>query len=348
MGVNSFTSDQDNWITISAELYKESRVYRYMDAVREIERTNEILRNAPADVGGTVAFYKSMVDAESVYSQWQELYKFANGIHYEVAELIDIPFVQKLQPIVEDLYNLNPKDFRTKKDFLFIPRGSSLEDVLIDMVENEELKKSYQTMIEDLDYDEIDSSLLETMEIADYWAQQFEEAAQIRVIAKQYTDLYEEGWKELTADEKLVILNNYALEIGEVLDEKRWYEFWGHKPIVVSVDWDVNDPNYNIKDNENEDEVAGYSAPLSRNGCIYINYEAKENESLYDFSFLLDIVTHETRHLYQGQAKLDMEKFGLPNIIGNEWNFVIKTEDDYWLRKWEVDARAFAAITQAN
>lgn len=84
---------------------------------------NDILRNAPSDVGGTVAFYKSMTDTENIYSQWQELYKFANGIHYEVAELIDIPFVQKLQPILEDLYNLNPKDFRTKKDFLFIPMG---------------------------------------------------------------------------------------------------------------------------------------------------------------------------------------------------------------------------------
>ncbi len=336
MGVNSFTSDQDNWITISAELYKESRVYRYMDAVREIERTNEILRNAPSDVGGTVAFYKSMTDAENIYSQWQELYKFANGIHYEVAELIDMPFVQKLQPILEDLYNLNPKDFRTKKDFLFIPRGSSLEDVLIDMVENEKLKKSYQTMIEDLDYDEIDSSLLETIEIANYWAQQFEEAAQIRVIAKQYTDLYEEGWKELTADEKLVILNNYALDIGEVLDEKRWYEFWGHKPIVVSVDWDVNNPYVDMVEKADEyKDVAGNSYPLLREGNIYINQRAQGNDSLYDFAFVLDTVTHETRHLYQGQARYDREKFGLPEVIGSEWHFDENIKPDYWLQPWK-------------
>lgn len=216
------------------------------------------------------------------------------------------------------------------------------------MVENEKLKNSYQTMIDELDNDEIDSSILETIEIANYWTQQFEEAAQIRIIAQNYTALYEENWNDYTADEKMVILNDYAVEIGQVLDEKRWYEFCWHKPIVVSVDWDINDPNYQAKDNENEDKVAGYSAPMSRNGCIYINYEALENESLYDFSFLLKTVTHETRHLYRGQAKFDMEKFGLPEVIGSEWHFDENIKPDYWLQPWEIDARAFAAITQAN
>ena len=62
-----------------------------------------------------------------------------------------------------------------------------------------------------------------------------------------------------------------------------------------------------------------------------------------DLELTLNLVAHETRHLYQGQAKKDPEAFDIPVLITDTW--ITNEEIVYQRKPWEIDARAFAALT---
>ena len=94
-------------------------------------------------------------DAEERYEEYQALKDFANGIHGEADELIDIPFTQRLEPVMQSLYDLNPKEFHTEPTFLGIFGGKSLEELLLSTIDSRELKKEYKSMFEALDKDKI-------------------------------------------------------------------------------------------------------------------------------------------------------------------------------------------------
>lgn len=339
----SFTSDQGIWVEMAGNWSNLIDVNQFVDGVRITETVNNILRGAPADVGGEISFPYNVSDAEKLYQDWQTLQKFTNGIHYEAVEWMDAPFVQRMDPVMQELYDLNPKNFRTEENFLLFPRGSSLQDLLLDIVSTEALKESYASMIKDLDTDKPDAKFVETIETAEYWMVQFEKAAEIRDLASSFLAEHEANWENYSDDEKLTLLNEYAHQVGDVLDEKRWYdiEWINNRSSVTSVDWNINDPNPAGQ----ASDAYGFTYPTSRNGRIYVNSDATTNTDKYNLSFLLNTVTHEARHQNQGQADYDPDRYNLPESDQTEF-FDDVTYPDYWTQPWEIDARAFADITQ--
>ncbi len=341
---NSFVSDQKKWIEIAYWLETRKNISKYIEAAEAVEKVNSILCSAPQDVGGGIGFKYSERYIDTLYNQWQDLCKFTEGIHYEVADLIDVPFAQKIAQLLEELYALNPRDFKTDEKFLFIPVGSSLESLLIKMTDDEKLKQSYESMIDKLNHDEIDTTLAECIAVANYWAEQFEKAEKVQTIVDNYMELHNENWKEYSEDEKLTIINNYATEIGTILNEK------GDKKVrqaKIEVNWDINDPDY-IKD-ENGDlehgEMSDFEISGEVNGNIYINLDWA-NQSTTNFEAILHTVTHEVRHAYQGQAFYRQQEFNVPEEVANNWHFDKEIEPEYWSRPWEIDARGFSAISQ--
>ena len=258
--------------------------------------------------------------------------------------------------LLDDLYSLQLKNFKTDKLFGVLPIGSSLDELLIDMVENAELKKSYEGLIDTLKNDEIEATLEETIAVANYWADQFEKAERIQAIAEEYMTLYDAGWENYSEEERLDILNEYATQIGTILNE---IEGEKQKEAQISVDWDINDPEYSTDTNQEDENgsAAWFMTNGMVNGQIYVNYE-KTNDSSSDLEFVLETVTHEVRHLYQGQAYYEGDRFGVPESIEDEWKISDKKEDDkedgkefdywsYWRKPREMDARAFASVSQA-
>ena len=59
-----------------------------------------------------------MIEGRKPLNHFTEKCSFANGIHGEADELIDRPFVQRLDPVIQDLYEIDPKDFHTEPTFL--------------------------------------------------------------------------------------------------------------------------------------------------------------------------------------------------------------------------------------
>lgn len=340
MGNNTFISDQENWVSTAYSLYSKP-ILAYVDAVEAMVKANQILRDAPAEAGGSIPFSCPVTEAERLYSKWQDLCDFTNGIHYEAADLIDVPFTQNMGALIESLYDLQPKNFKTEKSFFSFEKEYSLEELLIEMEENAELKKSYESMINDLDTDTIDVSLKESIELADYWANQFEQAKEISQIAKKYTDEHKDEWENYTDEKKLEVLEEYAIEIGAVMYDGNVFEELFNKSVADSVSWDTDDQNE--RSQEDIEKARGYTYPLSLDGYIYINQNAKTSTNEYDFDSLLETVTHETRHLYQGYAYKE-DCFDVPESLKNDWNMRRYIADKYWTSLWEVDARAYAAI----
>lgn len=335
----SFVSDQKIWIDLAGTWSRRVNVCKFEEGVNAVNEVNQILSAAPGDVGGIIPFSHTIAEAEDVNRGFLIMQEFTNGIHYETTDLIDTPFTQRMGTVMEALYELSPENFRTKKDFLFFKCGSSLQNLLLEMVDSEVLRQSYEAMITELDTDEPSENFIEEIETANYWSVQFEKAAKIRDIANEFLAQHENEWENYSADEKITRLNEYAHQIGDVLDEKRWYDFFGNTNTIVAVRWDVNDPNYRPR------TTYGYTYSQSRDGYVYINFEAATDTAKYTLPFVLDTVTHETRHQYQGQAHHSPERFNLPEDCQTKW-FDRNKYEDYWRRPWEIDARAFAATTQ--
>lgn len=224
---------------------------------------------------------------------------------------------------------------------MFFKSGSSLQNLLLEMVDGEALRQSYEAMIAELDTDEPSETFVEEIETANYWSVQFEKAATIRDIANEFLEKHEDEWENYSADEKITRLNEYAHQIGDVLDEKRWYDFCENTNTVVAVRWNVDAPNYSAS------VAYGYTYPEARDGYVYINSDAVTDTDQYTLPFVLDTVTHETRHQYQGQAHHSPGRFNLPEDCQTEW-FDWNKYKKYWIRPWEIDARAFAALTQVR
>lgn len=341
MEFSSLISDQGVWVKISAKWSgMTSAIAKIVDACKAIETINNILESSPLDMGGVIAFPHTVYKAEELYHIFQVLFHFVDGIHYEIGELVDNPFMQKIQGLIEEVYELDPKDFRTQRDFLIFSCGNSLEEVLVEMISTEELEESYTTMIKNLNEDFIEEDLLDAFQVADYWKEQYGLAGEIREIHSRYVKSYKEEWENLSPEGKLAVLNEYAVEIGVVLDKRSWITRVVDHEIIVEVNWNIKDPRA-----EGYQTAYAYTYSRSRDGLIYLNVDAMTDTSKYDLEFLLNVITHETRHQYQGQAKYDANTFEIPTIITDTW--WAEENTNYYTRPWEIDARAFAAITSS-
>lgn len=343
MVARTFISDQPDWL-IPAEIWNgmnEHTSNNFEPALTAAENVNDTLGTAD-DLGGPITIGITQAELVKLREDFMVIKSFIDGIHYEVAELIDVPFTQKLEPVLQQSYDLNPESFRTEKDFFSIPRGESLQELISSVIVDETTKSKILAMIETLDGDEISQDLKDAIADARFWAEEFEKAEVISAIQQRFYEEHADEWDSLSKDERIELLEEYAIEIGRVLDEKQWYEFFRGNEILSDVRWHSENPE------SGSPTAFGYTYSARRDGIIYINDDfATGNPPKYDFSKVINTVTHETRHQYQNQVVHNTERFDTPSSIVSRLdrdNAINTGSPTYWEKPIEVDARGFAAL----
>ncbi len=335
----SFVSNQDKWVDLSRNWSASYPIEDFLPGVIAVDDVNRILNNAPSDVGGSIRFGVTRNEVEDLINRRQISLNFSSSIHYEAAQLVDTPYTKKVNVVMEDFYELDPKDFRTEKPFLWIERGDSLEELLVETINDSVAKKSYKALVKTLNNDKPDASLKDIIEDANYWAAEFAKAVDARELADDFITEHSKKWDSYSGDEKLEALNDYAGELGDLFDKNRWYDFLsGRDDLITEVRWFTDDPNYSPSD------AYGYTYSTRADGIVYLNDNFKNSiDSIYDLSKVVTTVTHECQHQYQGHA-VSEDRFNLPSDLTKTWTFDQKKYPDYWTRPWEIDARAWAGF----
>jgi hypothetical protein len=312
---------------------------RFEAGFHAVSRLNRILENAPRDVGGPIAFRITPNRLDNLRIRRLILKTFVDSIHYEIAERVDMPFAKSLEHVMETVYDLKPENFRVRKDGLFASSGQSLKTLLLSITADEEIRKAFLEQIEMLEDSEPDYSMQVAIAEAKYWIAEFEKAEDIHLLAQDFIDKNERDWPSKTPEERKALLQEYAISAGEVMDNPKWYDFFGfHKPIVRAVAWISEDPNAG-----GSTTAYGYTYAQSRNGIVYLNDSFGTGDPAeFDMHKALNTVTHETRHQYQAAADVDTTRYNTPESLSEAW-FNSKYKD-YWKKPIEVDARAFAGL----
>lgn len=301
---------------------------------------NNILAGAPSDVGGLIVIDIRRNELEDLRSRRLDLKKFADGIHYEVAELIDVPFSLSLEVLMQDVYDLSPKDFRTESNLLMFETGASLESLLLNTFTNSTLKNDYINQVKMLDEDVPVQDFKDTIQDAKYWQKEFEKADEIHLIADEFFAEHDATWENKTKDEKKELLNEYCIEIGRVMDEKKWSELFRGNQIGQQLYWISEDINGNTAST-----AYGFTYPESCDGKVYISDSFGIGGSPeYDLEKVLNTVTHETRHQFQAFAVDNSDRYDLPIELQTNWTMKYNKAIKYWFKPIEIDARAFAAL----
>ncbi|WP_455717534.1 hypothetical protein [Anaerosporobacter sp.] len=338
----SLVSDSNIWIDIAGAWSRCSKEpsENFSEGLRAVDTINNILGNAPSDVGGTINLGVTINEVNELLIKWDQVQNFTNSIHYEIAEIVDLPYTKKANQVMEDVYNLSPQDFRTEENILIWERGESLEELLVKIITDSTAKASYEALVNLLDNDIPDAKFEEIMKDTHYWLVEFEKNHKIREYAAEFIKKHQSKWDSYSHKEKIKLLNDYAVEIGKCMDNEKWYDFFtGHK-IVTSVEYATSDPHY-----DPTSTAYGYTYAQSKDGKIYISDKyGNSSDPLYNLPSVVTTVTHEARHQYQGQAYDDPKRYNLPNYEQTEW-FDRINHPGYWLRPWEIDARAYSGLS---
>lgn len=336
-------SNENSWINIAGSwsLCSEKPSKFFSEGVSAATEINWALNHAPSDIGGTINLGVTTDDVDKLLERWEYMQNFSNSIHYELAEFVDIPYTKKASQVMEDVYNLDPKDFSMlEKNHVW---ASSLQDLVLGIVNVSSARASYETLVATLDCDKPDATLAEVMKDSNYWAVEFEKTNKIRAYATEFYNKYVAKWDSYTDEEKLKLLNKYAKEIGKIIDNTDQFDFITGHILIRSVKFASSDPDY-----DPQKHSYGYTYAQSRNGIIYISDMFRNIDNpMFDLSFALTVVTHEARHQYQGQAFYNPKRYNLPKYEQTEWFNKKKYPDNkvYWELPWEIDARAYSCLT---
>ena len=345
MGVyDTLISNLNYWIRPPAENWGILifPLMHFREAQPTYERINAILAGAPnsIDIGGEIDITLTSGEIEELSEAQHTIKMFLDSIHYEIAELVDIPFAQALEPVMEEAYQLSPRDFRTRSNFLGIQRGSSLEDLIVATITDEDLRRDFAEKTRNLDEDVPSQNLLDILNEARFWAREFENASAIREIQEAFINDHAAQWDNLSGDERLALMNEYAIAVGRVMDKRGFWDWFRGNPIAREVRWFSQDPN---DPNLPPGIILGYIHPVG-DGIIYMHDAfAVGDLSIFDLNQALNTLTHEVRHQYHIQAVNDSKRFNSASVV-SIWDLDNQGED-YWIRPIEIDARAFAALS---
>ncbi len=268
-------------------------------------------------------------EVEELNEKRRKLVSFANGIHYEISQLVDNPFSLAMGQLAEAAYDLDPSDIQVdigcvgEVDF-----NVSLKDLICSGLEDEQLKKDFETKAGALDNDVVPHELEQAILEAKFWEKEYGKTIQCGEIANTiFTPEVCEQWPTMTTEERWEYINIYKNEIGVILGE-------GVNITPQDVDLCKGDNGYSsasngIKINEN------------------FIYNPTGN---YSIDKMIDTTTHEMRHQYQNAAKNNPEKYGVPDAVYSEWTqtYIEKNPEftKYYQQPIEEDAKAYAALSR--
>lgn len=324
-------SSSEKWLEISEVLFT-----KFSDGTTSLYTALECARDAIAKVDaagdvGSLQLSISYDDIDALNEKRRKLVSFANGIHYEVSQLVDQPFSEKMCRLAEKVYDLDPSDIKVGTyacpgvDFC-----QTLTALISSGIKDAELSADFQEKVESLDYDEPSYDLSQAMIEAKYWEKEYQKSIKCGKIADQiFTMDIRMNWDTMLPGERKVVVEAYKNEIGTILGE-------GSNITLEQVRYDAK----------------GFGG--SGDGVIYINQSFIDNPvENYSVDKMIDTLTHEMRHQYQHQVKADPEKYGAPDNVYSDWSLEYISSDDlekpylqYYSQPVEEDAKAFAALSR--
>lgn len=322
-------SNDIEWLEISQEIYTGS----YPRAMTKLEEALDACSAASLLVllDTTVSNLPLPVtsdEIEELNEKRRKLVSFANGIHYEISQLVDNPFSLAMGELAEASYDLDPSDIKVKTgDFGPFDIKTSLTDLVYSSIEDDQLKSDFEAKADALDDDvvpyELDQAILE----AEYWQKEYDKSVECGEIANRiFTPEVREQWPDMTPEERLAYITQYKDEISVVL---------GEGTHITPEDIGYCD---------------GYGVSYDPGG-IGINKDFIFNPTgNYSLDKLIDTTTHEMRHQYQNAAEDDPERYGVPDSVYSEWTQTyIESDKDYtgyYQQSVEADAKAYAALSR--
>ena len=328
-------SNDKGWIDISDFLYNSmGTVCTKMKSVISCAYKAIATVSATGDIGSLDISITSN-DIEILNEKRRKLVYFANGIHYEIDELVDNPFSIAIGNIVEDAIGLNPSDISVFPKYTgILSECTSLTSLVGFSVMDEELKKDFEVRAYILDNDVLSYEVEQAIKEADYWEGEYQKAIECgKIVDNIFTDEVRKNWASLSVDEREMYLEQYRREIA----------------LVMGEGMDVSAEPMKFTASE-------YGLSYPGRSHIEINPAFVENPTgNYSLDKAIDTVTHETRHQYQNTIKLADEKekgrTDAPDDLISGWYKQYDSKKDYDLYYHslkEMDARAFAAVVTSN
>lgn len=332
---NNFRSNQIGWAyPVNNNWSRGSLVENNTSGYNSLQEINNVLGSAPSDVGGQISSGPTLTEIDTLNERRVLMKSFTDAIHYEVAERIDVPFSQQVQPIVEGLYELSPESFKTDDKFLWIfPAGKSLQNLLLGTIEDPDLKKSFKEQLELLDEDSVSDnpSLVDNFKASDFWAREFENTRVVMELTRDFMQVHEGQWETYAPDKQKTLLEKFATDIATAM---------GGQTIPITVNFDSS--------------MNGFGS-ASPGGTIKINEEFRTGENpSYAFVKMINTVVHETRHEYQYDVNNNPDLYGATSSIkdGMDINLYQNTNNPgvtfqmYYEQPMEIDARAIGGLAQ--
>jgi|GEM_PF-6060172 len=356
---NKIKSDAPAWRSPLAKNWNSSSIVNLADDFKKAhDAVWEIVTAANATEIFTFGVDISDFEIGELGRRRQLMLDSTNSIHYEADELLDNPFVRELSALLDKVFALNPKDITvTGED----QEGNSVSynmDMLLSSVLSSvdpALQADFRKKVNALDSDTIPPWLKDTLEAAIYWQHEYEKAHKIHeIIEATFTEQVRADWKDMSPEERLALLEDYAKKIGVVYGD--------NVSIVTSVKYDPNGYPYYGYTNHYSDQNG---IVKDRDGVLYINPQFGEGDNNFSFDHAISTITHEARHQYQLAVSLEAQEITtsqhpnistitppvpVPSQLSSDWaDFSTYTVGDanYWEQSTEIDARAFAGLSVA-
>lgn len=333
-------STAQSWINCSNVLFNTidfNNIEPLYDAFDAAQRAVNTVTSA-GDIG-SLNLPVTRQGIESLNEKRRKLVSFCNAIHYEISELIDNPFSVRTAGILEASYDLDPKDFKVKTGkTLWWNKMTSLGDLMISTMTDEDLKSDFAKRVKALDEDKVSDTLKEAIKEARFWRGEFEKSNRCQEIATDvFTSKIRGQWSSITEARRKEIVEDYADRIGN--------ELFG-RGMIIKYD-STGEGSYGYAD----DGTMGIGRHISINPRFVTNPKKD-----YSIDNLIDTLTHESRHQYQDKARSSLfNSYDLPDSLKGQWKAPYITyapEKDnyfqYYNQEVERDARAFAGVSRPD
>ena len=327
------------WISLSQSWFTTGGISGNVDHFyTALEKATEAINivTKQGDIG-SLSLPVQLSELETHNENRRKIVSFCNGIHYEIYKLVDNPFCLSMSQVLERIYALNPKDIKvTTGHAPSKPTTVSLEELISSTITDKALRNDFLNRCKALDQDVISDTLRDVIKEAVFWQREFQKASDCARIANEiFNDEVREKWPNMTSKERKQLATEYVNRIGIELKERNWWdEHWDNDRSVVTI------LTFGLE------EGYGRCNFVIRKVELYPDFVNNPTGN-YSLDNMIETLTHEVRHAYQGDVRMHPDRYGIPVALLNEWKqkYILPQDDytGYYSQPVEYDARAFTA-----